>query len=111
MDGETAMVKLTVLYGHPVDPVAFEQYYEQTHMPTAGKIAGVRRFELAKPLGMPDGSAPPYYRMAELYFDDAPHMQSVLETPEAQATVADIPNFATGGVTMFVSDVLAVASS
>jgi uncharacterized protein (TIGR02118 family) len=27
------MVKLTVLYGHPDDPDAFEEYYANTHMP------------------------------------------------------------------------------
>jgi uncharacterized protein (TIGR02118 family) len=105
------MVKITVLYGHPKDPAAFEQYYAQTHMPIAERMAGVRRFELARPTGTPDGAAPPYYWMAELYFDDAAHMQQVLASPEAQATVADLANFATGGVTMFVSDVLAVGET
>jgi uncharacterized protein (TIGR02118 family) len=37
------MVKLTVLYGHPDDPDAFEEYYENTHMPLARKIPNVQR--------------------------------------------------------------------
>ena len=105
------MVKLTVLYGHPKDPDAFERYYAQMHMPLAAKMTTIRRFELSKTAATPDGSPLPFYRMAEAYFDDAAHMQRVLGSPEAQATVADLANFATGGVTIFVSDVLSVTQS
>lgn len=33
------MIKLTVLYGHPVDPAAFEAYYFNTHMPLVALMA------------------------------------------------------------------------
>ena len=42
------MVKLTVLYGHPEDPEAFEEYYANTHLPLAAKIPDVQRFEVAQ---------------------------------------------------------------
>ena len=99
------MVKLTVLYGQPKSPEAFEQYYAQTHMPIAAKMQGVRRIELSKVTGTVDGSAPTFYRLADLYFDDLDHMQRVMATPEGKATAADLANFATGGVTMLVSNV------
>jgi uncharacterized protein (TIGR02118 family) len=99
------MVKLTVLYGHPKSPAAFEKYYAETHMPIAAKMQGVLRLELSKVTGTPDGGAPAYYRLADVYFDDLEHMQRVLATPEAKATVDDLANFATGGVTMLVSTV------
>ena len=99
------MVKLTVLYGHPANAEAFEKYYAQTHMPIAAQMQDVRRIELAKVVGAPDGGRAPYYRMAELYFDDVDHMNRVLATPEAQKTVADLSNFATGGVTIMVAEV------
>ena len=105
------MIKLTVLYGHPKDADAFERYYAQTHMPIAEKMKTLRRFELSKAAAAPEGGPPPYYRMAEAYFDDAAHMQRVLASPEAQATIADMANFATGGVTSFVSEVLSVTQS
>ena len=54
------MVKLTVLYGQPKDPVHFERYYLETHTPVALRVRGVRRFEIAKVTGMLDGSPPPY---------------------------------------------------
>ena len=99
------MVKLTVLYNHPKDPAAFEKYYAQTHMPIAQQVQGVRRIELSKVVGSPDGSPAPYYRMAELYFDNAAHLQSVMATQAMQKTVADLGNFATGGVTVLVAEV------
>jgi len=100
------VVKLMVLYGHPTSAADFEKYYTGTHMPLAEKVAGVRRWEFAKFTGTPDGGRSPYYRSAELYFDDVAQMQAVLASPEAERTVADIANFATGGVTIMVAEVL-----
>ena len=54
------MVKFTVIYGHPDDPAAFEEYYENTHMPIARKMPNVQRIDLAKAVAAPDGSEPPY---------------------------------------------------
>jgi uncharacterized protein (TIGR02118 family) len=99
------MVKLTVLYNHPEDPAACEKYYAQMHMPIAQQVQGVRRIELSKVVGLPDGSPSPYYRMAELYFDNAAHLQTVMATQAMQKTVADLGNFATGGVTVLVAEV------
>ncbi len=99
------MIKMTVMYGQPKSAADFEKYYADIHMPIAGKMQGVRKIELSKVVGTPDGSAPAFYRMADLYFDDADHMKIVMNTPEAKATVADLGNFATGGVTVLISEV------
>jgi len=105
------MIKLTLLYGQPADPDSFERYYAETHLPIAARIKGVRRFELSKALAAPDAPLPALYRMAEFYFDDVQQMQGVLGTQEARDTVADLANFATGGVTMLVSAVESVAEA
>lgn len=42
------MVKLTVLYGQPTSPDAFEEYYAETHLPIAAQMQGVRRIEISK---------------------------------------------------------------
>jgi len=99
------MVKLTVLYGQPKDAAAFEKYYAQSHMPLAQKVQGVRRVELAKVTGTPDGKPSQFYRTAELYFDDGKHLHAVMATEAMQKTVADLANFATGGVTVLVCEV------
>lgn len=94
------MIKGTVLYGHPKDAGAFEQYYTETHLSLVAKTKGILKAEYTKFLPNPDGSAPAYYRMAELYFAGPAEMQQALSSPEGQAMAADLGNFATGGVTI-----------
>jgi uncharacterized protein (TIGR02118 family) len=99
------MMKLTVLYGHPTSADAFEKYYKATHMPLVAKMKGVARTELTKFVGAPDGGKPAFYRMAELYFANQAEMEKTLGSAEGQATVGDLPNFASGGVTVVVGAV------
>jgi uncharacterized protein (TIGR02118 family) len=99
------MIKGTVLYAHPKDEDAFEKYYSQTHLLLVAKTHGVVKAEYTKFLPNPDGSAPAYYRMAELYFFGAAEMQQALASPEGQAMAADLQNFATGGVTIIFGEV------
>jgi uncharacterized protein (TIGR02118 family) len=96
------MVKLIVLYGPPTDRAAFEDHYANTHAPLVAKVPGVVLFEPSRVVGTPDGSEPPYYRVAELSFESEAAMQSSLGSPEGQETVGDIANFATGGATVLV---------
>jgi uncharacterized protein (TIGR02118 family) len=96
--------KLTVLYGHPDDPEAFENYYANTHMPLVDKIP-LQSYEVAKIVATPDGSDLPYYRIFEGYSEDMEQLQNSLATQEGQAAVGDIPNFATGGATIFISEI------
>ncbi len=99
------MIKATLLYKHPTDPEAFEKYYQETHLPIAANMKDVEKLELTKFLSTQDAGKPEYYRMAELYFTDPMKMQSSMASPEGQAAVADLPNFATGGVTILVGSV------
>lgn len=99
------MIKLSLLYGHPEDAEAFEDYYAKTHLPIAAQIRGLRRAEFSRVIGSPDGDAPRYHRIAELWFDSLDHLQRVMATPEMLRAVADLPNFATGGVTTLISEV------
>src|SRR5687768_5280944 len=81
---EVPMVKLTVLYGHPDDPGAFEEYYADTHMPLVDKMPNLQRYEAARIVATPDGSEPPHYRIFEGYFEDMEQLQSSMATPEGQ---------------------------
>ena len=49
---------LTVCYGHPTDPAAFDAYYTSTHAPLAEKIPGMTSFT-HRHCASPDGSQPP----------------------------------------------------
>lgn len=96
------MIKATLLYGHPTDPIAFENYYAETHMPIAAKMQDVVKMEFTKFISAPDGGKAAYYRMAELFFNNPDEMQQTMSSPEGQAAVADLANFASGGVTMII---------
>jgi len=99
------MVKLVVAYGVPDDPAAFDEHYADTHRPLAEKIPSVRRFEAGRVLGTPDGSAAPFYFIAELWFDDIEQLQAAMGSPEGQAAAADVGTFATGGATLLIAEV------
>jgi uncharacterized protein (TIGR02118 family) len=105
------MIKLTVLYGRPKDLAAFERYSIDTHTPIALKVKGLRRFEIAKVRATADGSPSPFYRTADLYFDDMLTMQTALGSPEGQAAAGDIANFASGGATLLIGECQVLSST
>ena len=80
---------LTVCYGHPADPAAFDSYYASTHRPLAEKIPGLASFT-ARHCDSLDGSQPPYYLLAELSFASQEAMNAALASPEGQAAAADV---------------------
>ncbi len=43
------MIQLTVLYGHPQDPTAFDRHYREAHASLAKKIPGLKGFTSTKP--------------------------------------------------------------
>lgn len=99
------MIKITVLYGHPTDSSAFEDYYANNHLPIAAKMIGHEKLELTKFLNSADGEKPPYYRMAEFWYTNTEKMQAAMNSLEGKATAGDLANFATGGVTLLVGEV------
>ncbi|MDH6194840.1 uncharacterized protein (TIGR02118 family) [Mycobacterium frederiksbergense] len=94
------MFRVSVCYGQPADPAAFDAYYATTHTPLALKIPGLVRLTIGKPRSL-DRSDPPYYMVAELSFETSESLKAALKSPEMQAASADVANFATGGVTLF----------
>jgi uncharacterized protein (TIGR02118 family) len=100
------MIKVTVLYGHPTDPDGFDRYYIDHHLDLAKKIPNLRRIEVARAMSNDDGSSPPYHFLGELWFDSLDDMHEGLASPEGEAAVADTANYATGGFTMLVSEVM-----
>ncbi len=95
-------IKYTVLYGPPKDPLEFEKHYIEVHMPLVA-AGGLPRYEASKCVPPADGSAPMYFRMFEAWFDSAEQMNALFGSPAWSKVRADVPTFATGGVTRFVS--------
>lgn len=93
------MVRLTVLYGHPTDPEAFQRYYREVHLPLAGKMKGLKGWTIGLCESTDPVLPPPFYMIVGLYAESRAAMEAILASPEGQAAVADVPNFATGGAT------------
>ena len=88
------MARLLVLYKTPKDATAFDKYYFETHVPIAKKLPGLRKYEVNQGgIGSPAGD-PGIHRIAILHFDDMAAIQAAFGSPEGQATVADLGNFA-----------------
>ena len=98
------MIRLTVLYGHPQDPIAFDQYYHNVHVPLARQMRGLNGWTIGKCQAIEPGQTPPYYLIVGPYADSREAMEAILASPEGQAAVADVANFATGGVTFLYDD-------
>jgi len=99
------MIRLLVLYGHPKDPVAFDRYYEERHIPIARQMKGLKKWSVGKVEGTADGSPAPFYYVADLFMESREEFEQMLASPEGQAAVADVPNYATGGVTFLYTEV------
>jgi uncharacterized protein (TIGR02118 family) len=99
------MIRLLVLYGQPKDPAAFDQYYAEKHIPIARRMKGLKKWTIGKVQGAPGGEPPPYYYVADLYMESRADFDQLLASPEGQAAVADVPNYATGGATFVYTEV------
>lgn len=99
------MIQLTVLYGHPESPEAFDRHYQETHAPLARKLPRLKGFTITRPNPLNPQEQSPYYLIANLYFASMEEFQEALHSPEGQAAAGDLASFATGGATLLVSEV------
>jgi uncharacterized protein (TIGR02118 family) len=90
------MHRVLVLYLPPEDPQASREYFENTHIPLAAKLPGQRSMRYSFEVAAADGESP-YFGVMEAEFDDAEALGAAMASPEGQAVMADIPNYATGG--------------
>lgn len=98
------MARLVVMYRTPKDPAAFDAHYFDKHVPIAKKIPGMRRYEVSQgPIGTPAGPSS-YHLVATLHFDDLAAIEAAFASAQGQAAVADVQNFATGGVDIYMFD-------
>ena len=98
------MAKVYAMYRHPADAVAFDRYYYGTHVPIARRVPGLRGYEVTRGAIDSLGAPSPYHLIAALTFDSRAAIDAALASPEGQATAADLGNFATAGVDLFIAD-------
>ena len=87
------MHKVVVLYPPQPDPEAFKAYYVATHVPLVRKLPGLLALRYSFDVQGGSGDSP-YFCVFEGEFADAAAMGAAFGSPEGQATVADVPNFA-----------------
>ena len=97
------MHRVTIQYGIPEDPEAFDARYFGQHVPLVGPVPGLRAFTWSKP--RPMGGEPKVYLVAQLDFDDADAMKSALRSPEMATAGADAQAIGVP-LTMFTGEVV-----
>ena len=101
--------KITLLYGNPADPDAFETAYAEQQLQLAQAIPGVRRIEQAKVWPKEDGTPTPAWRILDLTFDDYSAASTAVATEQAGALFHAAFPSATGGLTILFTDVIETA--
>jgi uncharacterized protein (TIGR02118 family) len=99
-----AGAKLIVIYPSPKDVSTFERAYTQDHAPmvTPQNFSGLKKFIASKVVGTADGSAAPFYRVAELHFPSMEVLQAAAASPSAQRAVAHAVSISSGGNPIFL---------
>ena len=98
------MALLLVLYHAPADPTAFDRYYQETHIPLAKKVPGLRSYRISNgPVKALAGASAPHL-VAMLEFDSVADIDAAFASPEGQAAAADVAKFASGGATLLIYD-------
>ena len=93
-----AGVKLVVIYPRPKDIEVFEKLYQEEHVPMAvDKLAGKTKFIATKVVATPDGTPPPFYRIAEVHFPSLEALQACAQSDGGKETVAHAVKISSGG--------------
>lgn len=88
------MTRLLVLHGQPKDPAACDRHCQEVHIQLAKGMKEPCKWTLGKVTGTPSDELSPYYYIADLYMESRADCERLLTSPEGQAAVADVPNYA-----------------
>jgi uncharacterized protein (TIGR02118 family) len=92
-----------VIYPRPKDIAVFEKLYQDEHVPMAvDKLAGKTKFVATKVLATPDGTPPPFYRIAEVYFPSLEALQACAQSAGGKETVGHAVKISSGGAPIFL---------
>ena len=99
-------VKITIAFGPPADSDAFVRHYVDVHAPLVKGLPGLRAYEYGRALTNFDGSPSEQFWIVSLTFDDEAAIHAAFASPAGQKTTEDMPNFITGPMKSFVSEIL-----
>ena len=98
------MAKLFAIYQQPADPAAFDRYYVDTHLPLAKSLPGLKSYEVTRGDVMGTAGKHGVYLIATLEFASLEAIGAAMASPQGQATVADLANFASAGVDVMMGE-------
>src|SRR3954465_11245332 len=97
-------VKITITFGPPTDPDAFEHHYVGTHAPLVHDLPGLRAYEYGRALTNFDGTATEAFWVS-LTFPTEDAIHAAFASPAGKKTTDDMSNFITGSMKSVVSEV------
>ena len=88
---------LTVIYPRPDDEAAFKSYYEQHHVPLAGRLPGLKKMHFAFPEAVSPGDV---FCIFQGYFEDGAAMGAAMGSDIGKQVAADVPNYSPKGAVL-----------
>jgi uncharacterized protein (TIGR02118 family) len=86
------MVRYLALFSTPEDCEAFDQHYNEVHIPLVKTLPGLRRFAVGRNPAPVRGE--PYYLISALEFDDMTTLKEAFASTQGEAAANDVPNLA-----------------
>jgi uncharacterized protein (TIGR02118 family) len=96
-------VRLIALYQAPADPEAFDRHYHEVHTPIVLRYPKLRELIVGNVEPMGPRSLP-YYLSTQMVFDSRSDLDAAMASEPGIESVRDLRNFASAGVTLFVTD-------
>ena len=82
---------------------AFEKLYQEEHVPMIlDKLVGKTRFVATRVEGTSNGTRPPFYRIAEVYFPSLQSLQACAQSDGGRETVAHAVKISSGGTPLLL---------
>ncbi len=97
-------MKTLVLFGQPIDRVAFDEHFERHCQSVLLRIDNVQYVAVNRIAGAAKGDSP-FYLIVELHFASEEAMQQGLNSEAGQVMARDLGQFASGGVTVLFAQV------
>ena len=97
------MDKVLILFGPPVKDAAFTRYFEETHRPLLDRLPHLGAVEAHWVTGSVIGDLA-VHLLVELCFPSEQALQDGLNSAAGQKMARDYPSFASGGVTILLSN-------
>ena len=93
------MHKLIALYHPPTDIAQFRRHLVSVHLPIVRRFPGLRTLQYSVEPAFATAT-PSYAAIVECEFDSEATMQAALASPAGAEAAADVPNYASAGVTI-----------